>query len=149
MNWSRLRKPNAWPAPSRRSGSRSSSSRLWGWITTGSRCRGCRSNGAAARTWSTWRSRSFNGTYTVPRTSRRSSMPPKPDPVPVDAITGLLAACATHQLVALGEAHWLQQEADFIAHLFQHPNFPSTVQVIVVEFGNAYYQPVIDRFVAG
>ena len=76
-------------------------------------------------------------------------MPPKPDPVPVDAITGLLAACATHQLVALGEAHWLQQEADFIAHLFQHPTFPSTVQVIVVEFGNAYYQPVIDRFVAG
>jgi len=51
--------------------------------------------------------------------------------------------------VALGEAHWLQQEADLVSHLLQHPDFARTVQTIVVEFGNAYYQPVIDRFVAG
>jgi len=51
--------------------------------------------------------------------------------------------------VALGEAHWLQQEADLIGHLLQHPDFALTVQTIVVEFGNAYYQSVIDGFVAG
>jgi hypothetical protein len=51
--------------------------------------------------------------------------------------------------VALGEAHWLQQEADLFSKLLQHPNFARTVQTIVVEFGNAQYQNVIDRFVAG
>lgn len=54
-----------------------------------------------------------------------------------------------YPLVALGEAHWLQQEADFITHLLQHPDFPRTVQTIVVEFGNAYYQSLIDRFISG
>ena len=70
-------------------------------------------------------------------------------PVPVDAVTGLLSAFSTHSLVALGEAHWLQQEADFIAGLLNHPDFAWLVQIVVVEFGNAYYQPVIDRYVAG
>jgi hypothetical protein len=69
--------------------------------------------------------------------------------VPVDGITGILTAFTTYPLVALGEAHWLQQEADFVTHLLQHPDFPRLVPIIVVEFGNAYYQPVIDRFIAG
>ena len=60
------------------------------------------------------------------------------DPVPVDAVTGLLAAFTDYPLVALGEAHWLQQEADLIGHLIQHQDFARTVQIIVVEFGNAY-----------
>ena len=64
-------------------------------------------------------------------------------------MTGLLAAFSNHPLVALGEAHWLQQEADFVGQLLQNPDFARTVQTIVVEFGNAYYQPVIDRFMAG
>lgn len=51
--------------------------------------------------------------------------------------------------MALGEAHWLQQEADLVGQLLQHPDFARTVRTIVVEFGNAYYQPVIDKFVAG
>ena len=51
--------------------------------------------------------------------------------------------------MALGEAHWLQQEADLVGHLLQHPDFSPMVQAIVVEFGNAYYQPVIDKFLAG
>ena len=71
------------------------------------------------------------------------------DPIPVDAITGILEAFTTYPLVALGEAHWLQQEADFVTRLLQHPDFPGTVKNIVVEFGNAYYQSVIDRFIAG
>jgi hypothetical protein len=68
---------------------------------------------------------------------------------PMPAITGLLQLFATHPLVALGEVHMLQEEADFVTALLHHPSFPATVQVIVVEFGNARYQSLIDRFIAG
>jgi hypothetical protein len=78
-----------------------------------------------------------------------SMLPVRPTLEPVPAITGLLELFATHPLVALGEVHGLQDEADFVNALLHHPAFPSTVQVIVVEFGNARHQAVVDRFVAG
>ena len=76
-------------------------------------------------------------------------IPSRPALEPVPAITGLLEQSATHPLVALGEVHGLQDEADFIAALLHHPAFPATIQVIVVEFGNARHQAVVDRFIAG
>jgi len=76
-------------------------------------------------------------------TTSHPTLEPKP------AITGLLELFATYPLVALGEMHGLQDEADFITALLHHPAFPATVQVIVVEFGNARYQAVMDRFIAG
>ena len=76
-------------------------------------------------------------------------LPTRPALEPTPAITGLLDLFATRPLVALGEMHGLQDEADFIAALLHHPAFPATVQVIVVEFGNARYQSVVDRFIAG
>jgi hypothetical protein len=78
-----------------------------------------------------------------------SMLPTRPALEPTPAITGLLDLFATRPLVALGEMHGLQDEADFIAALLHHPAFPATVQVIVVEFGNARYQSVVDRFIAG
>src|ERR1700687_511311 len=69
-----------------------------------------------------------------------SMMPSRPALEPMPAIAGLLELFATHRLVALGEAHGLQDEADFITALLHHPAFPATVQVIVVEFGNARFQ---------
>lgn len=53
------------------------------------------------------------------------------DPVPVDAVAGLLAAFSNFALVALGEAHWLQQEGDFVGQLMQHPGFARTVHTIL------------------
>ena len=79
----------------------------------------------------------------------RPSVSKHPDPVPINGVAGILEALTTYPLVALGEAHWLQQEADFITDLLRHPEFSRSVQTIVVEFGNALYQPVIDRFIAG
>jgi hypothetical protein len=76
-------------------------------------------------------------------------MPARPAIKPMPAITGLLEQFATHPLVALGEMHGLQEEADFITALLHHPAFPATVQVIVYEVGNARHQAVVDRFVAG
>ena len=65
------------------------------------------------------------------------------------AIPGLLDLFATHPLVALGEMHGSQDQADFVNALLHHPAFPATVQVIVYEVGNARHQAVVDRFVAG
>jgi len=78
-----------------------------------------------------------------------STIGSRPALEPTPAITGLLDLFATHQLVALGEMHVLQDEADFIAALLHHPAFPATVQVIVYEIGNARHQAVVDRFIAG
>jgi hypothetical protein len=74
---------------------------------------------------------------------------PTDDLVPLNAVTGLLDAFEQTPLVALGERHSLQELADFLVALLHHPRFPETVQAIVVEFGNARYQPLIDRFIDG
>jgi hypothetical protein len=74
---------------------------------------------------------------------------PTDDIVPLNPITGLLDAFDQTPLVALGERHSLQEAADFLVALLHHPRFPETVQAIVVEFGNARYQPLIDRFLSG
>lgn len=71
------------------------------------------------------------------------------EPDPSDAIEGIVKAFDQFPIVALGEAHGLQEEADFIAQLVRHPDFSAKVNDIVVEFGNALYQDVIDRYVAG
>src|SRR5919199_2009018 len=78
-----------------------------------------------------------------------AEMPLVPEPRPVPAVPGILAAFNHVPLVALGEAHGLQEEADFLAALLHHPALPTTVNDIVVEFGNAWYQKIINRFIAG
>jgi hypothetical protein len=66
-----------------------------------------------------------------------------------NAVHGLLDAFNKHQIVALGEAHGLQEEADFIISLIQHPALPNIVNDIVIEWGNARYQALLDRYIAG
>src|SRR5207245_2015753 len=43
----------------------------------------------------------------------------------------------------------LQEEHDVIAALLHHPSLPGKISDIVVEFGNAAYQNLADRFVLG
>jgi hypothetical protein len=76
-------------------------------------------------------------------------LPSRPALEPMPAIPALLDLFATHPLVALGEMHGSQDQADFITALLHHPAFSDTVQVIVFEVGNARHQAVVDRFVAG
>lgn len=61
----------------------------------------------------------------------------------------VLEAFKTHRLVGLGEAHNLQNHHDALTLLLTDPRLPGVVDDIVVEFGNALYQPTIDRFIAG
>jgi hypothetical protein len=59
------------------------------------------------------------------------------DPTPSNAVEAIVKAFDTRKLVTLGEDHWLQEEAAFIALLIRRPEFSIKVNDIVVEFGNA------------
>lgn len=61
----------------------------------------------------------------------------------------VLEAFKTHRLVGLGEAHDMQDHHDALTLLLTDPRLPGVVDDVVVEFGNALYQPVIDRFISG
>ncbi len=69
--------------------------------------------------------------------------------VPVDPIPAILDAFRLHEVVAIGDAHGNAQAQAFLKSLVRHPRFAGTVNDIVVEFGNAHYQSLVDRFVAG
>ena len=61
----------------------------------------------------------------------------------------VLQAFKTHRLVGLGEIHDLQTHGHALDMLLSDPRLPGVVDDIVVEFGNAFYQPTIDAFIAG
>jgi len=61
----------------------------------------------------------------------------------------VLAAFERHRIVAVGETHGQQEHGDAQQMLLADPRLPRVVDDIVVEFGNALYQPAMDRFVAG
>jgi hypothetical protein len=58
-----------------------------------------------------------------------------------DLTSAVLEAFKTHQLVGLGESHGLQNHHDVLTMLLNDPRVPAVVDDIVVEFGNAIYQP--------
>jgi hypothetical protein len=75
---------------------------------------------------------------------------PKPA-VSVEPIAAIMNAFQSHAIVALGNAEFRGNEQchNFQVSLIRHPGFAASVTDIVVEFGNARYQDVIDRFVRG
>jgi hypothetical protein len=73
-----------------------------------------------------------------------------PNPAaPIEPIAAIIDAFRAHTIVALGDAHGNEQARMFLRSLVRHPRFAVTVNDIVVEFGNARYQGVVDRFVQG
>jgi hypothetical protein len=70
--------------------------------------------------------------------------------VPKDPVEIILDAVRSRPLVALSEGqHWNEQGHRFRLALIRDPRFAASFNDIVVEFGNARYQSVMDRFVAG
>lgn len=65
----------------------------------------------------------------------------------LDAVDAVVEATSQYPLVALGEFHQMQEWHDFMAALLRRREFTENVDDIVVEFGNALYQDVADRFV--
>ena len=71
------------------------------------------------------------------------------NPTPVDGVGTIVSAFDRYRIVALGDLHGCQELYDFISVLIRNPDLPSKVNDIVVEFGNALYQDVADRYVSG
>lgn len=69
---------------------------------------------------------------------------------PLDPITAIVDAFKTHDVVALGEGdHGNDQSHAFRVSLVSDPRFAAVVNDIVVEFGSARHQQVMDRFIGG
>src|SRR5271168_4598491 len=67
------------------------------------------------------------------------------DPKPADATTAILAAFDKYEVVGLSAAHDNKDLDDFVLHLVRNPAFATKVNDIVVECGNSFYQPTLDR----
>jgi hypothetical protein len=78
-------------------------------------------------------------------TSASASTTPRPEPF-VDAV---LAAFKTHDVVALGDVYGSSSEFRLIQRLIADRRFAAAARTIVVEFGNARYQTIADRYLAG
>jgi hypothetical protein len=71
------------------------------------------------------------------------------EPKPTKAVEGLIELFDRFPIVALGEMLWNRTQHDFIVSLIEHPTFPDKVNDIVVEFGSAKYQNMMDKYIAG
>ena len=74
--------------------------------------------------------------------------PPGPA-TPFEPLAAILLAFERHAIVALGDPRGNEQAHEFRLSLIRDPRFAETVDDIVVEWGNAVYQDVVDRFVDG
>ena len=75
--------------------------------------------------------------------------PNRPAPTVRPAIDGILAAFERHPLVGLGDMHGMAQQEDFFVTLIRDPRFAKEVGNVVVEFGTATHQDVLDRYING
>ena len=74
-----------------------------------------------------------------------------PAQTPVEPIGAIVEAFRTHSIVGIGNVEFRGNEQCQAFHrsLVRDPRFAAAVNDIVVEFGNARYQGVIDRFIRG
>ena len=75
--------------------------------------------------------------------------PNPPAPTVRPAIDGILAAFEKHPLVGLGDMHGMAQQEDFFVTLIRDPRFAKEVGNVVVEFGTATHQDILDRYING
>jgi hypothetical protein len=71
-------------------------------------------------------------------------------PVPLDPVSAIIDAFRTHQIVAFGTGDRGNEQTYVVyQRLIRDPRFATVVKDIVVEFGNARYQSLMDRYVRG
>jgi hypothetical protein len=68
---------------------------------------------------------------------------------PGEPIVAILDAFKTHTIVGIPDAHRNTATHAFLLSLIRDPRFPTVVNDVVVECGNALHQDVADRFVRG
>jgi hypothetical protein len=77
-----------------------------------------------------------------------SQQAPRP-PAPADVVASVIEAFRTHEIVAIPDPHRNTGIQNAVLTIIRAPQFAATVDDIVVEFGNARYQDVVDRFERG
>lgn len=65
------------------------------------------------------------------------------------ANAAILKAFEQHNFVGIGDYHWNDAFLNYATELVKTEAFSDQVTHIVVEFGNAKYQPVLDEYLAG
>ena len=69
---------------------------------------------------------------------------------PAEPVRAILAAFESHDIVAVDEGrHGNEQGHELRLRLIRHPGFARSVNDIVVEFGSARYQEMMDRYIRG
>lgn len=68
---------------------------------------------------------------------------------PQPAIGYLVRAFDRYPLVAVSEMHGSRETMDLITMLIRAPGFAGRVTDVVVEFGNARYQTLVERYISG
>jgi pimeloyl-ACP methyl ester carboxylesterase len=71
------------------------------------------------------------------------------EPIRGSVVDQLMAKFDQADVVALGEVHSTREDSELRINLIRHPGFPAKVRVIVVEFGNAIHQELLDRYIRG
>src|SRR5262249_57667784 len=66
---------------------------------------------------------------------------------PTPALRWLLSAIGANRLIGLGEIHGSATQHELIRELISHPEFAA--DDLVIEFGNALYQDVLDAYING
>jgi hypothetical protein len=72
-----------------------------------------------------------------------------PETGDAQAAAAVLAQFDQVPIVAFAEQHRRRRCHEFLAALIAHPDFAAKVDDIVVECGNARFQPLVDRYIAG
>ena len=67
----------------------------------------------------------------------------------LDPVVSIVDAFAKARVVALGESHGHQEFHALVIDVLESPKAPEVINDIAVEWGNAKYQSVIDRYVSG
>ena len=66
-----------------------------------------------------------------------------------NAFSAMIRLFQAHDIVMFGEVHDSAQEYEWLCTLVKTPGFADQVNDIVLEFGNARYQKMVDRYIAG
>src|SRR5215472_10270477 len=87
----------------------------------------------------------------APTPARDGNQSPRRPAIPLEPIATIVEAFHTHTVVALGNVEFRgnDQSHAFQVSLICDPRFTAVVNDVLVEFGNARYQDIIDRFVRG
>ncbi|MBV9180924.1 MAG: hypothetical protein JO356_06395 [Acidobacteria bacterium] len=83
------------------------------------------------------------------KTPNKTASIPLAQPQLENATAAMIRLFRTHDVIMFGEVHDSKQEYEWLCSLVQTPAFGDHVNDIVVEFGNARYQGLVDRYTKG